>query len=59
MTMLIVTHEMNFARDVADRVIFMDHGLIVEEGNPEEIFRTPRNERLHRFLKAVLDRERL
>jgi ABC-type polar amino acid transport system ATPase subunit len=46
MTMLIVTHEMNFARDVADRVIFMDHGLIVEEGNPEEIFRSPRNDRI-------------
>ena len=59
MTMLIVTHEMNFARDVADRVIFMDHGLIVEEGNPEEIFRSPRNERLQRFLSAVLDKDRI
>ena len=58
MTMLIVTHEMNFAREVADRVIFMDHGAIVEEGKPGNIFTAPRNERLQRFLKAVLDRER-
>ena len=42
MTMLVVSHEMRFARDAADRVIFMDHGLIVEEGPPEQIFGAPR-----------------
>ncbi|MDW6022914.1 amino acid ABC transporter ATP-binding protein [Mesorhizobium sp. BAC0120] len=57
MTMLIVTHEMSFARDVADRVIFMDGGVIVEQGSPTEIFGNPKNERLRRFLRAVLERE--
>jgi polar amino acid transport system ATP-binding protein len=55
MTMVIVTHEMNFARDAADRVIFMDKGLIVEEGKPSEIFTNPRNERTRTFLKGVMD----
>jgi len=59
MTMLIVTHEMGFARDVADRVVFMDGGVIVEEGPPAQIFGNPRNERLRQFLGAVLDREPL
>jgi ABC-type polar amino acid transport system ATPase subunit len=54
MTMLIVTHEMNFARDVADRVVFMDHGVIVEEGPPAQVFTNPRHDRLQRFLRAVL-----
>src|SRR5213076_2240612 len=45
MTMLVVSHEMRFARDAADRVIFMDHGLIVEEGSPDEIFARPREAR--------------
>jgi ABC-type polar amino acid transport system ATPase subunit len=53
-TMLIVTHEMSFARDVADRVIFMDHGRIVEEGTPEQIFTHPREERTRRFLAKFL-----
>jgi ABC-type polar amino acid transport system ATPase subunit len=57
MTMLIVTHEMSFARDVADRVIFMDGGVIVEQGAPVEIFNNPKNERLRRFLRAVLEHE--
>jgi polar amino acid transport system ATP-binding protein len=57
MTMLIVTHEMGFARDVADRVIFMDGGVIIEQGPPAQIFGAPRNERLRRFLHAVLERD--
>ncbi|MBE8538745.1 amino acid ABC transporter ATP-binding protein [Geoglobus acetivorans] len=54
MTMLVVTHEMGFAREVGDRVIFMDHGVIVEEGAPEEIFSNPREERTRRFLRMIL-----
>ncbi|WP_366296055.1 amino acid ABC transporter ATP-binding protein [Paenibacillus sp. AN1007] len=54
MTMIIVTHEMGFAREVADRVIFMDGGYIVEEGNPEQIFGQPRHERTISFLEKVL-----
>lgn len=56
MTMLIVTHEMGFARDVADRVIFMADGVIVEEGTPQQIFTAPRNERTKQFLQSVLER---
>ncbi len=55
-TMLIVTHEMGFARDVADRVLVFDQGKIVEEGTPEAIFTDPAQERTRTFLKAVLDR---
>lgn len=54
MTMVIVTHEMNFARDVASRVIFMDYGKILEEGSPNEIFSNPKNDRTKDFLKRVL-----
>ena len=54
MTMIVVTHEMGFARDVADRVIFMADGNIVEEGTPEEIFGNPQNERTKEFLSCVL-----
>ena len=54
MTMVVVTHEMGFAREVADRVLFMDQGLIVEEGTPEEIFSSPRNARTQGFLSKVL-----
>ncbi len=54
MTMVIVTHEMGFAREVADRVLFMDEGTIVEEGSPEEIFGNPQNERTRNFLSKVL-----
>lgn len=54
MTMLIVTHEMAFARDVASRVVFIDGGVIVEEGKPGEIFRTPRHLRTRDFLARVL-----
>jgi polar amino acid transport system ATP-binding protein len=53
MTMVVVTHEMGFARDVADHVIFMDKGVIVEEGPPEEIFDRPRNERTRNFLGLI------
>ena len=52
MTMIIVTHEMNFARDVSDKIIFMDNGVIAEEGTPEKIFGTSDNERLHAFLSS-------
>ncbi|MCX2965824.1 ectoine/hydroxyectoine ABC transporter ATP-binding protein EhuA [Gordonia aquimaris] len=54
-TMLIVTHEMGFARDVADRVLVFDQGRIVEEGDPKQIFTAPREERTRSFLKAVVD----
>ncbi|MCU0491819.1 MAG: amino acid ABC transporter ATP-binding protein [Chloroflexaceae bacterium] len=54
MTMLVVTHEMGFAREVADRVIFMDGGLFVEEGTPEQCLENPRDERTRRFLERVL-----
>ena len=54
MTMAIVTHEMGFAREVADRVVFMADGCIIEEGTPEEIFTSPKNPKLQQFLKAVL-----
>ncbi|MFZ5824739.1 MAG: amino acid ABC transporter ATP-binding protein [Bacillota bacterium] len=54
MTMMVVTHEMGFAREVAHRVIFMDEGRIVEEGAPEQIFREPREERTRSFLRKVL-----
>lgn len=54
MTMVVVTHEMGFAREVADRVIFMDGGVIVEEGKPEQIFSAPRQERTQSFLRQIL-----
>lgn len=52
MTMVVVTHEMAFAREVADRVIFMDNGVIVEEGSPDELFNDPKNERTKLFIKG-------
>ena len=55
MTMVVVTHEMGFARKTADRVVFMDKGVIAEQGVPEEIFVTPQNERTKQFLHRVLD----
>jgi polar amino acid transport system ATP-binding protein len=54
MTMVVVTHEMGFAREVADRVIFMDEGKIVEEGTPEQIFNNPQQQRTKDFLNKVL-----
>jgi polar amino acid transport system ATP-binding protein len=59
MTMIVVTHEMSFARDVADRVVFMDGGVIVEEGSPEAMFASPATERVRQFLKRYNDRYRL
>ena len=54
MTMLCVTHEMGFAREVADRVVFMADGIIMEEGKPEEIFTNPQNDRTKQFLQSIL-----
>ena len=54
MTMVIVTHEMGFAREVADRVLFIDQGVIMEQGTPEELFGNPQNERTKSFLSKVL-----
>jgi polar amino acid transport system ATP-binding protein len=54
MTMVVVTHEMGFAREVSDRVIFMDGGYIVEEGNPQELINHPKEKRTIDFLNQVL-----
>jgi polar amino acid transport system ATP-binding protein len=59
MTMVLATHEMSFARDIANRVCFLDAGRILEEGTPEQIFTAPREERTQRFLQRVLDAGRL
>jgi polar amino acid transport system ATP-binding protein len=55
MTMLVVTHEMGFARNVADRVVFMDGGVIVEQGPPDQVISSPREERTRSFLSNVLN----
>ncbi|HEV2076009.1 MAG TPA: amino acid ABC transporter ATP-binding protein [Thermoleophilaceae bacterium] len=55
MTMIVVTHEMGFAREVADRVVFMDEGVVVEEGPPDKVLESPREERTSRFLGLVLE----
>ena len=54
MTMVVVTHEMGFAREVSNRVMFMDEGVIMEEGTPDEVFGNPQCERLKTFLSKVL-----
>jgi polar amino acid transport system ATP-binding protein len=54
MTMIVVTHEIGFAKEVADRVIFMDQGLIIESGSPSEVFEHPQHERTQSFLSKVL-----
>ncbi len=54
LTMLVVTHEMSFAKEVADRVVFMDQGVIAEEGSPEQIFNNPKEERTREFLRRTL-----
>jgi polar amino acid transport system ATP-binding protein len=59
MTMLIATHEMGFARDIADRVVFLDGGRILEEGPPERIFSAPENERTRAFLQRIIEAGRL
>ena len=53
MTMVVVTHEMQFAKDVADRVIFMEGGVVVEEGTPDEVFNHPKHERTKNFLGHI------
>jgi len=55
MTMIVVTHEMSFAKDVANRVIFMDGGVILEQGTPEQIFKNPKEKRTKEFLKRVIE----
>jgi general L-amino acid transport system ATP-binding protein len=54
MTMIIVTHEMKFARDVAHRIVFLDQGRILEEGTPAQVFDAPRHERTRTFLTRVM-----
>jgi len=54
MTMLVVSHEMGFARTAADRVIFMDDGMVVEQGSPEQVFSSPKEDRTRRFLEHIL-----
>jgi polar amino acid transport system ATP-binding protein len=59
MTMVIATHEMGFARDIGNRICFLDAGVILEEGPPEEIFSSPREERTRRFLQSIIDAGRM
>jgi polar amino acid transport system ATP-binding protein len=59
MTMVVVTHEMSFARDIADRILFMDDGVIVEEGKPDQLLFAPQSERVRAFLKRYNDRYRI
>jgi polar amino acid transport system ATP-binding protein len=59
MTMLIATHEMSFAREIADRVCFLDAGVVLEQGDPEEIFSAPREPRTQQFLQRIIDAGRL
>jgi polar amino acid transport system ATP-binding protein len=54
MTMMVVTHEMGFAREVADRVLFMDDGVVVEQGPPKELFESPQHQRTQAFLSKIL-----
>ena len=54
MTMIVVTHEMGFAHDVADKVVFMDYGRILEAGTPDEVIRNPKHDRTRQFLSRVL-----
>ena len=59
MTMLIATHEMGFARDIANRICFLDAGVILEQGSPQEIFTSPREERTQRFLQSIIEAGRM
>ena len=59
MTMVLATHEMGFARDIANRVCFLDAGVILEEGSPEQIFTAPRDERTRRFLQSIIEAGRM
>ena len=56
MTMVVVTHEMQFAKEVSDRVVFMDKGIILEQGSPEDIFNNPKEERTKEFLRRYINR---
>ena len=56
LTMMVVTHEMGFAKDVASKVVFMDDGVVCEEGTPEEIFNHPKSDRTKTFLSRVINR---
>jgi polar amino acid transport system ATP-binding protein len=58
MTMIVATHEMGFAREVSEKVCFLDKGRILEEGTPEQIFTEPREERTREFLARVLERDK-
>jgi polar amino acid transport system ATP-binding protein len=59
MTMVIATHEMGFARDIANRVCFLDGGVILEQGPPDRIFSSPEHERTRRFLQSIIDAGRM
>jgi polar amino acid transport system ATP-binding protein len=59
MTMVIATHEMGFARDIANRIGFLDAGVILEEGPPDEIFTSPREDRTRRFLQSIIEAGRM
>jgi polar amino acid transport system ATP-binding protein len=59
MTMVIATHEMSFARDIANRVCFLEEGLILEEGSPNEIFASPKEPRTQQFLERIIEAGRL
>ncbi len=59
MTMLIATHEMGFARDIADRICFLDEGVILEQGRPEQILTEPKEPRTQQFLQRIIDAGRL
>jgi polar amino acid transport system ATP-binding protein len=59
MTMVIATHEMSFARDIADRVCFLDEGVILEQGPPEQIFGAPREQRTQQFLERIIEAGRM
>jgi polar amino acid transport system ATP-binding protein len=59
MTMMIATHEMGFARDIANRVCFLDQGVILEQGPPEAIFSSPQNQRTQQFLQRIIEAGRL
>jgi len=59
MTMLIATHEMGFAREIADRILFLDAGVVLEEGPPEQIFSAPREPRTQQFLQRIVAAGRL
>jgi polar amino acid transport system ATP-binding protein len=59
MTMLIATHEMSFARDIADRICFLDEGVILEQGPPEQILSAPKEPRTQQFLQRIIEAGRL